>query len=178
MVARLSAPLLTGSICIGAINVLRVMKFFYPAGFLFLCLFYPAISFATQVASEAGASPRLQLADSKSQAKPGQPSTTPHKAVASKSRERKSAEVIATRLPPAQLDLSLPPQMVDELVPPSQVVRSPRKRLLPSMFDDKPDGGSPYQLNGRLISNEMQLQLRNDSRHDVEGAAIEFEYKH
>jgi hypothetical protein len=35
---------------------------------------------------------------------------------------------------------------------------------------------SPFQLNGRLINNEMQLQLRNDSRRDVEGAAIEFEF--
>jgi len=28
-----------------------------------------------------------------------------------------------------------------------------------------------------LISNEMQLQMRNDSRRDVEGAAIDFEFR-
>jgi hypothetical protein len=46
------------------------------------------------------------------------------------------------------------------------------------MFTEKPEtSDSPFQLNGRLINNEMQLQLRNDSRHDVEGAAIDFEYR-
>lgn len=53
-----------------------------------------------------------------------------------------------------------------------------RKPLLPPMFTEKPEADdSPFQLNGRLISNEMQLQLRNDSRRDVEGAAIDFEYR-
>ena len=53
-----------------------------------------------------------------------------------------------------------------------------RKPLLPSMFPQKPvSDDSPFQLNGRLINNEMQLQLRNDSRHDVEGAAIDFEFR-
>jgi hypothetical protein len=43
---------------------------------------------------------------------------------------------------------------------------------------EKPEtSDSPFQLNGRLINNEMQLQLRNDSRRDVEGAAIDFEYR-
>ena len=46
------------------------------------------------------------------------------------------------------------------------------------MFSEKPvTDESPFQLNGRLINNEMQLQLRNDSRRDVEGAAIEFEFR-
>ncbi|WP_166366764.1 hypothetical protein [Pseudomonas akapageensis] len=154
------------------------MKFSYPASFLILCLFYPGISSASLEAVDAGVPPRLQLADSKSAAKPAAKPKQPAKAVASKTKARKSAEVISTRLPPAHLDLSLPQQMVDELEPPAQVVGVPRNGVLPSMFADKPAGDSPYQLNGRLISNEMQLQLRNDSRHEVEGAAIEFEYKH
>ncbi|MNG25605.1 hypothetical protein D3C84_1104860 [compost metagenome] len=49
--------------------------------------------------------------------------------------------------------------------------------MLPYLFGEKPPSDSPFQLNGRLISNEMQLQLRNESRKDVEGAAIEFEFK-
>ena len=53
-----------------------------------------------------------------------------------------------------------------------------RKPLLPPMFTEKPEtNDSPFQLNGRLINNEMQLQLRNDSRREVEGAAIDFEYR-
>ena len=47
---------------------------------------------------------------------------------------------------------------------------------LPQMFGDK-TGSSPFQLNGRLINNEMQLQLRNEERREVEGAALEFEFK-
>ena len=37
---------------------------------------------------------------------------------------------------------------------------------------------SPFQLNGRLLSNEMDLQLRNEYRHnEIEGAALDFEFK-
>ncbi len=87
---------------------------------------------------------------------------------------------VAKPLPKAKLDLSLPADMVDDLEPnvgsPSPIQR--RKPLLPPMFTEKPEtSDSPFQLNGRLISNEMQLQLRNDSRRDVEGAAIDFEYR-
>ncbi|MNE06621.1 hypothetical protein D3C76_814380 [compost metagenome] len=152
------------------------MKLSRLATALLLCLFCPLMSLAAPGVAEANAPVNLQLADSKAPAKPAEQSKAPQKAVASKSQARKSAEVIATRLPPAQLDLSLPQDLVEELTPPNQVISRPRKRILPPLFDDKAD--SPYQLNGRLISNEMQLQLRNEARHDIEGAAIELEYKH
>lgn len=100
----------------------------------------------------------------------------PH-AKAGKSGKRKTSEVIAAPLPKARLDLSLPPDMVKNLQPPSQVEAQPRRTLLPALFGEKPASESPFQLNGRLLSNEMQLQLRNDSRQDVEGAAIDFEFK-
>lgn len=90
------------------------------------------------------------------------------------------SRAVAKPLPKAKLDLSLPVDMVNDLEPnvgnPSPIQR--RKPLLPPMFTEKPEtSDSPFQLNGRLINNEMQLQLRNDSRHDVEGAAIDFEYR-
>lgn len=90
------------------------------------------------------------------------------------------SKAVAKPLPKAKLDLSLPTDLVDNLEPnvgtPSPIQR--RKPLLPPMFSQSPEpSDSPFQLNGRLISNEMQLQLRNDSRHDVEGAAIDFEYR-
>lgn len=90
------------------------------------------------------------------------------------------SKAVAKPLPKAKLDLSLPVDMVNTLEPgvgtPSPIQR--RKPLLPPMFTEKPEtNDSPFQLNGRLINNEMQLQLRNDSRHDVEGAAIDFEYR-
>jgi hypothetical protein len=64
--------------------------------------------------------------------------------------------------------------MVQELKPVGTVPLPKREPLLPQMFGDK---NSPFQLNGRLLSNEMQLQLRNEERHEVEGAALEFEFK-
>ncbi|WP_305955373.1 translation initiation factor 2 [Pseudomonas sp. LP_7_YM] len=104
--------------------------------------------------------------------------------VASKSKAA-SKVVRDTHLPKAALDLSLPPEMVKQLAPPPGVItaaskpRSPAagaKPLLPKMFPDA-ESDSDFQLQGRLLSNEMQLQLRNDSRKDVEGAALDFKFK-
>ena len=94
----------------------------------------------------------------------------------SKSRSaRKSAK---KPLPTAKLDLSLPPDMVRQLRPLGTVPMPAHKPLLPNMFGDKTAQDSPFQLNGRLISNEMGLQLRNEARqNEIEGAALEFEFK-
>jgi len=81
-----------------------------------------------------------------------------------------------TRLNPPKLDLSLPPELVKQMTPPKSVISAPRKPILPQMFDGS-SGGGPFQLNGRLLSNEMQLQMRNDNRRDVEGAALDFKFK-
>jgi len=90
------------------------------------------------------------------------------------SKSKPASEVVKTKLPSADLDLSLPKDMVEELKPVGTVTLPPRDALLPQMFGDK---SSPFQLNGRLLSNEMQLQLRNEERREVEGAALEFEFK-
>lgn len=92
--------------------------------------------------------------------------------VASKSKS--ASEVAKTKLPPAKLDLSLPKDMVEELKPKGTVELPKREAILPQMFGEKDSG---FQLNGRLLSNEMQLQLRNEARRDVEGAALDFEFK-
>ncbi|MFJ4606967.1 translation initiation factor 2 [Pseudomonas atacamensis] len=92
--------------------------------------------------------------------------------VASKSKP--ASEVAKTKLPPAKLDLSLPKDMVEELKPQGTVELPKREAILPQMFGEKDNG---FQLNGRLLSNEMQLQLRNEARRDVEGAALDFEFK-
>ncbi|RON77896.1 translation initiation factor 2 [Pseudomonas fluorescens] len=94
------------------------------------------------------------------------------KPVASKSKP--ASEVVKTRLPPAKLDLSLPKEMVQELKPEGAVELPKRETILPQMFGEKNKG---FQLNGRLLSNEMQLQLRNEERHEIEGAALDFEFK-
>ncbi|KAA0974672.1 translation initiation factor 2 [Pseudomonas sp. ANT_H12B] len=92
------------------------------------------------------------------------------------SKSKPASEVVKTKLPSADLDLSLPEHMAEELKPVGTVPLPRHDAVLPQMFGDKA-GSSPFQLNGRLISNEMQLQLRNEERHEVEGAALEFEFK-
>ncbi len=95
-----------------------------------------------------------------------------------KGKAKTVSKEVKQPLPKAKLDLSLPTHMVEELDPAVGDATLRRKPILPAMFPDKAgDSDSPFQLNGRLISNEMQLQLRNDSRRDVEGAAIEFQFR-
>ncbi|AJP53874.1 translation initiation factor 2 [Pseudomonas simiae] len=92
-------------------------------------------------------------------------------------KAKASREVAQTQLPPAQLDLSLPSDMVRHLQPIGTMPKPKSVPLLPPMFGEKPTDNSAFQINGRLLSNEMRLQLRNDERRDVEGAALDFEFK-
>lgn len=129
---------------------------------------------------------------------PGKPSATEQKAPAKKPAPAKKApeakkktvaakkraastqssrEVVQTKLPPARLDLSLPSDMVRHLQPLGTVPKPESVPLLPPMFGEKPADNSAFQINGRLLSNEMKLQLRSEERRDVEGAALEFEFK-
>ncbi|WP_300631295.1 translation initiation factor 2 [Pseudomonas sp.] len=93
------------------------------------------------------------------------------------SKSKSAREVAQTKLPPAQLDLSLPSDMVRLLQPIGTMPKPKSVPLLPPMFGDKPSDNSAFQINGRLLSNEMRLQLRNEERRDVEGAALDFEFK-
>ena len=102
-------------------------------------------------------------------------STKKRAPVASKSKS--AHEIAQTKLPPAQLDLSLPSDMVRLLQPIGTMPKPKSVPLLPPMFGEKPTDDSAFQINGRLLSNEMKLQLRNEERRDVEGAALEFEFK-
>ncbi|WP_110993998.1 hypothetical protein [Pseudomonas sichuanensis] len=109
---------------------------------------------------------------------PAKPAVKPKPKQKPVTRGKSVSKVASQPVPAAKLDLSLPTDMVKHLKPDVGDAPSPRKPLLPSMFSEKPvTDESPFQLNGRLINNEMQLQLRNDSRRDVEGAAIEFEFR-
>ncbi|MEX5569909.1 translation initiation factor 2 [Pseudomonas syringae] len=104
------------------------------------------------------------------------------KAPASKrknAKDAKTASVKDVRIKSPKLDLSLPPELVKELDPPAKVITNKRKPILPQMFSDKGDSANPgpFELEGRLLTNEMQLQMRNDNRRDVEGAALDFKFK-
>jgi hypothetical protein len=95
------------------------------------------------------------------------------------SKTRPASEVVReTRLSQPNLDLSLPTDMVKEMAPVGTVAPIVNKSLLPPMFGEKktaPEG--PFQLNGRLLNNAMKLQMRDENRREVEGAALDFEFK-
>lgn len=103
------------------------------------------------------------------------PAAKPAKKVASKTPSRKQADAVANALPKPKLDLSLPKDMVQTLQPEAKVhAGAASKPVLPEMFEQKQADG--FQLNGRLLSNEMGLNLRTDARRDVEGAALDFKF--
>ncbi|MEB0028453.1 translation initiation factor 2 [Pseudomonas sp. MH9.2] len=95
------------------------------------------------------------------------------------SKTKPASEVVRqTRLSQPNLDLSLPTDMVKEMAPVGTVAPIVNKSLLPPMFGEKktaPEG--PFQLNGRLLNNAMKLQMRDENRREVEGAALDFEFK-
>lgn len=95
------------------------------------------------------------------------------------SKTKPAHEVVQqTKLIKPTLDLSLPTEMADSVQPVGKVAPISRKGVLPQMFSEKKSTkDSPFQLNGRLLSNEMQLQRRDEDRRGVEGAALDFEFK-
>ena len=144
---------------------------------LIVCL----VPFVALPGVSQAAQPAVQAQQGKAAAKPAtrQPAKSKSKPKPKAKVARKPvSKAVAKPLPKAKLDLSLPADMVDDLEPSVGNSANRRKPLLPAMFTEKPQSDdSPFQLNGRLISNEMQLQMRNDSRRDVEGAAIDFEFR-
>ncbi|MFQ6572932.1 translation initiation factor 2 [Pseudomonas sp. UM16] len=128
---------------------------------------------AAQSSKPASAAVESKPSDRNKQVK----STAVRKKTPAKPVRKKTAKAAPEPLPAAAVDLRLPADMVKDLKPASQDPVSTPKPLLPHLFGESPPSDSPFQLNGRLLSNEMQLQLRNDARQDIEGAAIEFEFK-
>ncbi|MFY0727811.1 translation initiation factor 2 [Pseudomonas sp. NFX15] len=157
------------------------MKSIFSAAGLLLCLlvsirptFVAAANEQTQQATGSFHVAPIESAPAKKNAPVKKPATPAKKRPPIASKSKPASEMVKTELPPAKLDLSLPKDMVQELKPVGTVPLIRREPLLPQMFGDK---SSPFQLNGRLLTNEMQLQLRNEERREVEGAALDFEFK-
>jgi len=110
--------------------------------------------------------------------KPRTEATTTAKRDAVSSKTKAASEAIKqVRIPKTNLDLTLPTEMVKQLTPPGSVPPPVHKPLIPEMFSSKKSpSDSSFQLNGRLLSNEMQLPMRENKR-EVEGAALDFEFK-
>ncbi|MFJ2692517.1 translation initiation factor 2 [Pseudomonas sp. NPDC087336] len=150
------------------------MKPIFPAVWLLICLLA-----SVQPASVKAESAQEKPAASAAKATPKKTAPVKKPAAVKKrapiaSKSKPASEVVKTPVPSADLDLSLPKDMVEELKPVGTVPLPKREPVLPQMFGDK---SSQFQLNGRLINNEMQLQMRNEERREVEGAALEFEFK-
>lgn len=69
------------------------------------------------------------------------------------------------------LDLKLRPNVFDPLQPVAPL--SEESTLLPPLFTEKVEPDSPFQLNGKLISNERD----GDYWQSIEGAQLQFEFK-
>ena len=156
------------------------MKPIFPAAWLSICLL---MTFNSEGVMAASAQEKPAASATSKKPAPAKKATpVKKKATAQKkrppiaSKSKPASEVVKTKLPSADLDLSLPEDMAEELKPIGTVPLPRHDAVLPKMFGEKA-GSSPFQLNGRLISNEMKLQLRNEERRDVDGAALEFEFK-
>ena len=155
------------------------MTSIFPAALL-ICL--ASLCNATSVVAAPASAP-VVLAAAEQKPAPAKKTVQAKKAAKEKkrapiaSKSKSAREVAQTKLPPAKLDLSLPQEMVRHLQPLGTMPQPKNVPLLPPMFGEKPVDNSAFQINGRLLSNEMQLQMRNEERRDVEGAALDFEFK-
>ncbi len=78
-------------------------------------------------------------------------------------------------LPAAKLDLHVPPEVLEQIKPTEPLEALPDQPLLPEMFAEKPKEPGPFELNGRLITNDHGDK---DNYWDtVEGAELQFKFR-
>lgn len=75
--------------------------------------------------------------------------------------------------PADKLDLRLPDELVQRLELGAPLEQPEREPLLPPLFVEKPTEPGPYQLNGRLITNDRV----DDYWDSVEGAELQIEFR-
>lgn len=69
------------------------------------------------------------------------------------------------------LDLSVPTELFEQAL--ENETREELSPVLPPLFGEKPEVQSPFQISGRLISNERV----DDYWDSIEGAEVQFEFK-
>ncbi|WP_124420609.1 translation initiation factor 2 [Pseudomonas sp. R2-60-08W] len=154
-----------------------IFRAVWMVGWLSLCNVGTALAAASVTDTKPAASAEQKTAAKKPAAQAKKKTAKVKKRAPIASKSKSAHEVAQTKLPPAQLDLSLPSDMVRLLQPVGTMPKPKSVPLLPPLFSEKPSDNSAFQINGRLLSNEMKLQLRNEERRDVEGAALDFEFK-
>lgn len=125
----------------------------------------PAVQPATPAPSKAEApkdEPAKQAADAE------KPKPVEKKAAVASTPKPKPKPAKDVVLPPAKLDLRLPKDLVEEIKPSEVLNEQP---VLPPMFVDKTPEVSPFELNGRILTNE---QAGDDS---VQGAELQFKFR-
>lgn len=88
-----------------------------------------------------------------------------------------SKSVTGTKLAPVKLNLSLPPELVEDMELGKPVAEIHDEPLLPPMFGDAPKQLSPYQLSGKLITNDRQRTEDDNYLDEVDGAQLSIEYR-
>lgn len=76
-------------------------------------------------------------------------------------------------LSPSKLDLRLPAELVEQMELGEPLDSLSSQPLLPPLFVEKPVEPGPFQLNGRLITNDQSEGYWNS----VEGAELQFEFR-
>jgi len=110
---------------------------------------------------------------------PATPSPAPKPDIASKPVVKSKPDASVAKAPiPApklelELDLSLPPEMLEPTESLETFSELPTA-LLPPLFDEQSGPRTPFQLQGKLITNERGDQGYWDS---LEGAELQFEFK-
>lgn len=79
----------------------------------------------------------------------------------------------AVTLAKPKLDLSLPRELVESLEPEAKQKAAAKSEsgLLPPMFAEKENAQQPFQLSGRVISNEIERSS------GIEGAELQFQFR-
>ncbi|HBX53870.1 hypothetical protein [Pseudomonas sp. UBA2684] len=100
----------------------------------------------------------------------------PHATPTVKHAEPTAPAVVAK--PPVEqaktkLDLSLPPELAEQLNAEDHGGEVALAPLLPPLFEERKPVANPFQLSGRLLTNEAD----KDYWDSVEGAELQFEFK-
>jgi hypothetical protein len=127
----------------------------------------PLIIPAAKAATESAATPRVKSAKAAGEAK-----AQPTKAKSGHSSASRS------KVAPVKPDLSLPSEPVEEMAFGKPVTDVDEVSVLPPMFGEQRPKPSPYQLSGKLITNERSKIEENNYFEAVEGAELSIEFRH
>lgn len=141
-------------------------------------LLIPAAKGAAKAPAKAPKAPVKPASKSKAPAVKASQSASSTKARQATKAKAAASSVSRTKLAPIKLNLSLPPELVEDMELGKPVTDSSETPLLPPLFVEEKPAPSPYQLSGKLITNERQRPEQDNYLDAVEGAEFSIEYRH